>query len=141
MREFWKYNFWRNIFSFFLDNSTESFSYNIIYIDFPSGLALTIFTPNGDYVSYYDYNLSNPENNYTNTSLFPNPVNDNLFISSTIENDLLITIYDISGKLILSEAKKKSGDSISIQNLKAGIYFVSISDENGNATIKRIVKN
>ena len=61
--------------------------------------------------------------------VYPNPASDFLIISNAIEqNEILITIYDFMGKLIIS--RKLSGvldERINIKNIHSGLYLINIS--------------
>jgi len=59
----------------------------------------------------------------SNLSIFPNPANDHIFISSNkdIEN---IFIYDMSGKLIMKENCSKKNLLLNTERLNSGIYFL-----------------
>jgi len=131
--------------SFFMQNTGNSIDYNILIIDgegtYPDEYILSLVAENGDVVYYTDlYNLSTPDFIDYEIVLFPNPTQDYFTVSSTTENEFSITIYEISGKEVLSQLKSKNKSSINIQNLKSGIYFVSIKDENENISIKRLIK-
>ena len=78
----------------------------------------------------------------TNTSLFPNPTTNNLFlnIESKIQSQLNINIFDISGKEIQNTTIQTSiGNNqhqINTENLEAGIYFIEIADGNNEKVTK-----
>ena len=98
---------------------------------------------------YFDYNLpvitntaintikspdSNPEicleNNFT---VYPNPTNKTFTVKgNNIEN---ITLANSLGQIILNTTKT---DNIPVVNLSPGIYFVTISSENSQKTLKLI---
>jgi len=129
-------------FGLFLNDITESFNYEIGIIDFPEGYILNIISASGDNAYYFDYILSNQEFSISNILIFPNPVGDELFISSSNDTeDFSLTIYDIMGKSILTKNYNKGDESINTENLKSGIYFISIKDILGNETVKKIIKN
>lgn len=71
--------------------------------------------------------------------IYPNPSNGELFIES--ENNLitLITIRDISGRIILSTPATSSLVKIDLSNQAGGTYFIALSTENGTFT-ERIIK-
>lgn len=131
-------------FGFYNDNVTETFTCEVIFIDDESGnelISLTINTPNGDNAIYNNWLLSNEEFNQSSFSIYPSPTNTEFYISTNTEtNKYAVTIYDVTGKLILSEAINYSGEAINVQSFTSGIYFVSIQDENGNSSIKRLIK-
>ena len=57
--------------------------------------------------------------NNTSIQLYPNPTNNVLKFTETLEN---IEIYNSYGQLVIN--KIKSADNISIEHLKEGIYFI-----------------
>jgi hypothetical protein len=131
-------------FDFFESHINDPFSYEIGIIDgegtYPDGLFLSITNSNGDAAYYLDTILSVSDVDLSKIKLFPNPTQDYFTVSSTTENDFSITIYDISGKEALSQSKFQNNSSVNIQNLKSGIYFISVLDESGNVSVKRIIK-
>jgi len=86
-------------------------------------------------------NLNNKE-----LIVYPNPTSDEFLISSsTIENgDYTITLTTISGQIIEKEKvtinNHKLEKSLSISNLSAGIYFLTL-DDSKSKIIKKIIKN
>jgi hypothetical protein len=72
-------------------------------------------------------NLSN-----ANVKVYPNPANGMFFVSGA--NESLISVRDISGRLILSEKALSNNHKIDLSSTTKGIYFVQI-----NNTIYRIV--
>ena len=71
-------------------------------------------------------------------NLYPNPAIENISISlkNPINNPLSISIYDISGKTIFS-SKMESGSliqTISLNNLNSGKYFVELKNNEYNIT-------
>ena len=83
--------------------------------------------------------ISNYENNF---KIYPNPVNDRLYIETqTMTQTLTIEIYDIYGRRQVSEAPSHQGNlAIDVANLKSGIYFVKVRTEEGDI-VKRIIRN
>jgi ELWxxDGT repeat protein len=67
--------------------------------------------------------------------IYPNPVNDILYIksNSTIKTGI---IYNLLGK----KMKTTSNTSVNVSNLKSGIYFLKIEDEFGNISSKKWIK-
>ncbi|MEO5572741.1 MAG: T9SS type A sorting domain-containing protein, partial [Bacteroidia bacterium] len=82
-------------------------------------------------------NLSTGINSLTATI-----VHDVIHIRSTINFAATeITLYDAQGrKIIKSPLTPKGGNSISIENLGAGIYFYEIKDAKGKAERGKLVK-
>ena len=72
----------------------------------------------------------------TNISIYPNPVNDKLFIQG-LSGVSEISIYDVLGKLVLSNT---TSSEIEVSNLKKGIYTIKIVAEQ-KETIQKFIKN
>ena len=83
--------------------------------------------------------ISNYENNI---NIYPNPVNDRLYIETqTLTQTLTIEIYDIYGRRQVAETPRHQGNSaIDVSNLKSGIYFVKVRTEEGDI-VKRFIRN
>ena len=76
-----------------------------------------------------------------NISVYPNPVQDRLYIEAETEVEDVI-VYDIYGRVqnLRNTETQKLRNSIDVSKLKAGIYFVKINTEKGNI-VKRIIKD
>jgi hypothetical protein len=73
-------------------------------------------------------------------SLWPNPATDKLMIQSSNENEKMkIDVVDINGK-ILSKHELMGTNSIDINNLQSGIYFIRIAMEDLNYKQLKFVK-
>lgn len=64
--------------------------------------------------------------------IYPNPVNHTLYINSEL-NILSLVIYDLNGKMILSQDSDNT--SMDVSNLQKGAYFVKAISENGVETL------
>lgn len=71
-------------------------------------------------------------------TLYPNPANSTLHIRSENESVLSVEITDVLGKIVLSEASTTR--SISLENMKTGIYFVTIKNESGAVANLKFIK-
>jgi len=67
-----------------------------------------------------------------NITVYPNPFTDYIVINST--NNESVTIYDISGTLILQAVLKTGSNYINTSGLGAGVYVLKC----GNNTLKII---
>ena len=75
-----------------------------------------------------------------NISVYPNPVDDRLYIETLTQTQTLtIEIYDVYGRRQQQSAVSSQPSVIDVENLKSGIYFVKINTEKGNI-VKRIIK-
>lgn len=62
--------------------------------------------------------------------IYPNPVNDHVFVSGKTENIKSAEILDLSGKVIYTEQNPfKNKKGISVQNLSTGTYLLKIDDK------------
>ena len=104
---------------------------------------LTITNDVGDTAVYGNAQLGVQYFDNLSFTLYPNPVKDELFISSKSNlNDFNIIIYSISGRSILSLNNSKLRDySIDLQELKSGIYFIQIKGKQGQSATKKFIKN
>jgi hypothetical protein len=76
-----------------------------------------------------------------NFALYPNPVNDKLFISfPENQNEAKLTLYSILGAKILEKNISLQDNSINMASLKKGVYLVSIT-ANSKTTSFKVVKN
>lgn len=76
-------------------------------------------------------------------SLYPNPVSNilNFNIPRKIDNGLDVKIFDVFGKLIKSEKTNELKTSISVSELKSGIYLIQLSSNSERIVVtKRFVK-
>lgn len=106
-------------------------------------LMLTITNEVGDVALYGNAQLGTHDFNISSVEIYPNPVKDILFISSTYNlKDFKGTVFDISGKQILSLNKTDlNNKAIDVVKLKSGIYFIMLEDEQGSAITKKFVKH
>ncbi len=70
--------------------------------------------------------------------IFPNPAISELIIENGELKIMLVEIYDVMGKQCLKSDGPQQ--AINVSSLTTGIYFVTVTDENGNRTSKKFVK-
>ena len=76
------------------------------------------------------------ENDFTyEFQIFPNPSNENITLSSNfqINNPTKINIYNLTGKLVLSEnvaIKNGGSENINVSSLRSGVYLLEIKNSN-----------
>lgn len=70
--------------------------------------------------------------------IYPNPVSDNLNV--TLRTDAFqvtsLAVYDLTGKLVMSQSVSDNQISVNTQKLAAGSYFLRLSDGNASVTTK-----
>jgi hypothetical protein len=75
---------------------------------------------------------------YKPYTIYPNPVDEKIFISGNFENITSIKMFDMSGKLIIETNNLTS--SIDVSGIPNGVYFVNII-ENGNLIVHKVLIN
>ncbi|AYZ12355.1 T9SS C-terminal target domain-containing protein [Chryseobacterium arthrosphaerae] len=121
------------------------------YVDFPSS-AQKVYAIgyNGQKILVYPAGTLAADNsiaNKNNISVFPNPLKSGQRLNIAIKNakgNLKAEIYDMTGQLLtaargsVEEINKKVNDSM--QNLKTGIYIISIYDGDTSLYQSKIIK-
>jgi hypothetical protein len=73
-------------------------------------------------------------------NVYPNPVTDYLHIESGMDDAFNIRIYTINGQLVLSSRMDKTKDKLWVKELKAGIYFIRMYNDEINEVKKIIIQ-
>jgi len=84
-----------------------------------------------------DIALSIEENTINGLSIYPNPAQDVVTISTASNIEKEVSIFDITGKLVL---RTMTVNTINVQTLETGIYLMTINENNTTATAKLIVR-
>jgi endonuclease/exonuclease/phosphatase family metal-dependent hydrolase len=85
-------------------------------------------------------NLGLLDNNLNKLKIYPNPTNKILNIeieNSTFSN---IELFDIYGKLIQTFEINNTTKTINIEHLNLGVYFIQISNNEGNKITQKLIK-
>jgi hypothetical protein len=78
--------------------------------------------------------------NINSISIYPNPFNDKLIVSTQNYAPLSFYLYDVQGRLILEKEINEKTEIISLNHLSSGVYLAII--KNGKLTSTyRVVKN
>ena len=73
--------------------------------------------------------------------LQPNPASDNVQISvSALQAGSLLEVYDLTGKVVV-QSPAAASTSLDISAWHSGLYFVKLTQPNGNATTQKLVVN
>ena len=61
-------------------------------------------------------------------SIIPNPASDKVQISVPNDafSDILITLYDLSGRQVLSQKSNAANTNIDLSNLAKGVYLMEV---------------
>ena len=71
-------------------------------------------------------------------TIYPNPASDYIQLNN-LEVGAQISLYDISGRLVLQEVASQSNQSFNINNLSNGIYSVHVK-YSGLNTVSKFIK-
>jgi hypothetical protein len=93
-----------------------------------------------------DQVLGNPastndlKSNKNQMSVYPNPATDKLFIvNSNPSNGNSVVINDILGRTCIAILNQKT-ETINIESLNKGIYFIKLIDANASVSITKLIK-
>lgn len=75
------------------------------------------------------------ENNAAAVRIFPNPMNDVLYVEG--DNLAKVTVFNAVGQQVLSV---ENVNEIDVTSLSSGLYFVKVADDKGNISLKKVVK-
>ncbi len=96
-----------------------------------------------DFIYSEDCILGVSEFGVATFSIYPNPANNEIFLTSdnTSEN-ITLKIYNVQGKLLSTKILElqEQNSAVDVSRLKSGIYLLNIEDENGNTEIKKFIK-
>ncbi|RMB58523.1 T9SS C-terminal target domain-containing protein [Dokdonia sinensis] len=98
---------------------------------------------NGDYfitarnAADIDSNLSIAESNIVGLSVYPNPATDVLTISTALNAEKAVVVFDITGKKVIDT---KTSGVLNVNNLQAGVYIMQITEGEATATAKLVIK-
>lgn len=70
-------------------------------------------------------------------SVYPNPASDFIRINVLDDSKMTYTLFNSIGKLVVSGSL--TSNQLDCSNLQNGIYFLKITNNNGNSGVKRIV--
>ncbi len=131
-------------FEFTLDPSWDQSQIHIVgmLIDngnrIDNGSSTTITTAvNTGYIACGSTSTSLNLNGPDRINIFPNPATDNIYISNLKEENTLVKIYDINGRLVL-ENKVSDKEYLNISTLSKGMYQIKFEGSDWNETRKLI---
>lgn len=93
-----------------------------------------------------DNTIETFETEFSPLNIYPNPAHDmlNVEFNSSVEGNLDVRIFDITGKMIsntnYSSQKGLNTYTIQLGDLSGGLYFVNVNNGNDNITKKLIVE-
>lgn len=72
-------------------------------------------------------------------SIYPNPVKNIISINSKEVMDAEVSVYNLTGSLLLSNSLNGTSSEINMSNLASGVYLLKVKAKNGEF-VKRIIK-
>jgi hypothetical protein len=104
-----------------------------IIVRWPSGLVDELINP-----AFNQSNLiiegSNPLSTESviasNFSVYPNPANNQVTITTNLSDDMSLMMYDITGKLILTKSTFNNQTDLDISGVNSGVYFIHLTSGN-----------
>lgn len=73
-------------------------------------------------------------------SVYPNPVNNVLNITSATAENMSYKIYNLQGASIMSGNVSASNNQISVDAISQGVYFITMTAEDNTATTVKFIK-
>jgi len=73
-------------------------------------------------------------------TLYPNPTTGKVFVSTSNNETVAVTVYNAQGAVVAAFGKVQNGEVIELTNVEAGIYVIRVATAQGTA-VSRIVKN
>ena len=70
-------------------------------------------------------------------SIYPNPTNNRVHILNAQNTDL--TVYDVLGKVLMSQKINNANEVVDLSQLLSGTYFIAL-DQNGQRRVEKVVK-
>ena len=85
----------------------------------------------GNVYRIIDTELSAPAFTASAFSVYPNPANDLVTIEADNISAESVTVYDMSGKLLLHNNISKGNNTVDVKGLPSGLYLLQITGNNG----------
>lgn len=88
----------------------------------------------------YDSTLSVENEKELVFSIYPNPAKSTVNVSSNLEQATHLSVYDLTGKQVLSNTISFGNNNINISSLSSGVYVMRVSTPAQTVTKKLIIK-
>jgi len=77
----------------------------------------------------------------TDISVYPNPCKNYLVLNQLPEGSKTIRLLDLFGKTLLSRSSNQTQETLGLEELPAGMYFISIDAQDGTHCLKMVKGN
>ncbi|WP_052752907.1 zinc-dependent metalloprotease [Kordia zhangzhouensis] len=121
-------------------------TWNLVFVDFFNGDAGTVNEWSIELcTTTTTVTLGNEEFTLENFSLYPNPSKGEFSLSFTSSSgeDINVAVYDIAGRLVHTKdynATSTFNENISLKNVSAGMYLLTVTDQERTVTKKLIIE-
>ncbi len=78
------------------------------------------------------------KNNINGLSIYPNPSNGLVNITTSLNGELQVNIFDMLGKEVANT--KVTNNTLNVSNLTSGVYVIKITEEGKTATRKLVIE-
>jgi Secretion system C-terminal sorting domain len=85
-----------------------------------------------------DFVLKTTSVESNNFQLYPNPTTGLITLKNVSNQQLSIT--NLMGEMVLAKTININSETIDLTELSAGIYFVKVTDKNGESLVKKVTK-
>jgi len=94
------------------------------------------------YYSRFSFSWSGIEENElaAQVGISPNPAGEKVVISNKSELQLVVSIFNITGRLMFEKSFQQSELNIQVENWPSGMYLVNISHDGTHYSRKLIVR-
>lgn len=102
---------------------------------------------NGHETVFESVTLTCVKKNSVLEGIYPNPANSDINLQTVpgFEGELFVEIYDVTGRVLINEVKTVTSDTheteVNISEISSGVYYVKVTDVEGNTTITKLIKN
>ena len=130
--------------SYVWNNGETASSFDqVINIDLPHSFTVTGTGANGcSSTAVVQVTVSNclglQDQDDIQLSVFPNPTTGQIYIQGELAGVTAITVYDVTGKLVLQKRVVSADGNIDISHLEKGIYYITVKTAQGDRTQKII---
>ncbi|MDR2084948.1 MAG: S8 family serine peptidase [Bacteroidales bacterium] len=94
----------------------------------------------GNVLEILDFQSIDDYNNSSKLIIYPNPVDDRIYVENKSITIKSIELYDLAGKLIKNVNVNSSYASVDVRGLNKGIFFVKVMYDNSYTETIKIVK-
>lgn len=125
-------------FDVFEENVNQVFEFIITIENDHKSLVIT--TQDNSHLYYQNVpNMSVSRQQNPNFSIYPNPTKDHLYIENLTE-PVEIEIYNLSGKVLLSQEVNEANKQVNLSQLSNGVYLYQLSQNGQEVKTGKLVK-